>query len=51
MMTGGGVLGSCRALRVWEPGQKGMEMQTKVDRDANGLCCKYHPKGGVVATG
>ncbi|XP_056274515.1 WD repeat and SOCS box-containing protein 2 [Pseudoliparis swirei] len=40
-----------RALRVWEPGQKGMEMQTKVDRDANGLCCKYHPKGGVVATG
>ncbi|XP_075960689.1 WD repeat and SOCS box-containing protein 2 [Anarhichas minor] len=40
-----------RALRIWELGQKGMEMQTKVDRDSNGLCCKYHPQGGVVATG
>ncbi|KAM8886711.1 WD repeat and SOCS box-containing protein 2 isoform 2-T2 [Spinachia spinachia] len=40
-----------RALRIWEPGQRGMVMQTKADRDANGLCCKYHPKGGVVATG
>uniref|UniRef100_G3PMC6 WD repeat and SOCS box containing 2 n=1 Tax=Gasterosteus aculeatus TaxID=69293 RepID=G3PMC6_GASAC len=40
-----------RALRIWEPGQRGMVMQTKADRDSNGLCCKYHPKGGVVATG
>uniref|UniRef100_A0A3Q3VVQ0 SOCS box domain-containing protein n=1 Tax=Mola mola TaxID=94237 RepID=A0A3Q3VVQ0_MOLML len=30
---------------------KGMAMQTKVDRETNGLCCKYHPRGGVVATG
>uniref|UniRef100_A0A3Q3VPY6 SOCS box domain-containing protein n=1 Tax=Mola mola TaxID=94237 RepID=A0A3Q3VPY6_MOLML len=41
----------CRALRIWEPGKKGMAMQTKVDRETNGLCCKYHPRGGVVATG
>ncbi|XP_029016868.1 WD repeat and SOCS box-containing protein 2 isoform X1 [Betta splendens] len=40
-----------RALRIWEPGRKGMVMQTKVDRDSNGLCCNYHPQGGVVATG
>lgn len=26
-------------------------MQTKVDRDSNGLCCDFHPLGGVVATG
>lgn len=41
----------CRALRIWEPGKKGMVMQTKADRDSNGLCCDYHPQGGVVATG
>ncbi|XP_020492273.1 WD repeat and SOCS box-containing protein 2 [Labrus bergylta] len=40
-----------RALRVWEPGKRGMVMQTKADRESNGLCCKYHPQGGVVATG
>ncbi|XP_067426502.1 WD repeat and SOCS box-containing protein 2 [Thunnus thynnus] len=40
-----------RALRIWEPGKKGMVMQTKADRDSNGLCCNYHPQGGVVATG
>ncbi|XP_041643961.1 WD repeat and SOCS box-containing protein 2 [Cheilinus undulatus] len=40
-----------RALRIWEPGKRGMVMQTKADRDSNGLCCKYHPQGGVVATG
>lgn len=40
-----------KALRIWEPGKRGMVMQTKVDRDFNGLCCKYHPQGGVVATG
>lgn len=40
-----------RALRIWEPGNKGMVMQTKPDRDSNGLCCDYHPRGGVVATG
>ncbi|KAM3611920.1 uncharacterized protein V6R79_025887 [Siganus canaliculatus] len=40
-----------RALQVWEPGKKGMVMQTKSDRDSNGLCCNYHPQGGVVATG
>ena len=41
----------CRALRIWELGQKGMVMQTKEDRASNGLCCKFHPLGGVVATG
>ncbi|XP_068167337.1 WD repeat and SOCS box-containing protein 2 [Antennarius striatus] len=40
-----------RALQVWEPGKKGMVMQTQVDRDSNGICCSYHPQGGVVATG
>ncbi|XP_040897796.1 WD repeat and SOCS box-containing protein 2 isoform X2 [Toxotes jaculatrix] len=40
-----------RALQIWEPGKKGMAMQTKADRDSNGLCCIYHPQGGVVATG
>ncbi|XP_075881922.1 WD repeat and SOCS box-containing protein 2 isoform X1 [Nelusetta ayraudi] len=40
-----------RALRIWEPGKRGMVMQTKADRDSNGLCCDYHPQGGVVATG
>uniref|UniRef100_A0A3P9D3D3 WD repeat and SOCS box containing 2 n=1 Tax=Maylandia zebra TaxID=106582 RepID=A0A3P9D3D3_9CICH len=40
-----------RALRIWELGEKGMVMETKRDRDSNGLCCKYHPQGGVVATG
>lgn len=40
-----------RALRIWEPGKRGMVMQTKADRGSNGLCCKYHPQGGVVATG
>uniref|UniRef100_A0A3B4UZI0 WD repeat and SOCS box containing 2 n=1 Tax=Seriola dumerili TaxID=41447 RepID=A0A3B4UZI0_SERDU len=40
-----------RALRIWEPGKTGMVMQTKADRDSNGLCCNYHPQGGVVATG
>lgn len=28
-----------------------MVMQTKRDRESNGLCCNYHPDGGVVATG
>lgn len=40
-----------RALRIWEPGNKGMVMRTKTDRESNGLCCNYHPEGGVVATG
>ncbi|XP_071391460.1 WD repeat and SOCS box-containing protein 2 isoform X1 [Centroberyx affinis] len=40
-----------RALRVWEPGKQGMVMQTKEDRTSNGLCCNFHPQGGVVATG
>ncbi|XP_056138728.1 WD repeat and SOCS box-containing protein 2 isoform X2 [Lampris incognitus] len=40
-----------RALRIWEPGQTGMVMQTKEDRSSNGLCCNFHPQGGVVATG
>uniref|UniRef100_A0A3Q3KYN5 WD repeat and SOCS box containing 2 n=1 Tax=Mastacembelus armatus TaxID=205130 RepID=A0A3Q3KYN5_9TELE len=40
-----------RALRIWEPGKKEMMMQTKVDRDSNGLCCNYHPQGGVIAIG
>ncbi|XP_054628431.1 WD repeat and SOCS box-containing protein 2 isoform X1 [Dunckerocampus dactyliophorus] len=40
-----------RALRIWEPGKRGMAMQTKADRESNGLCCNYHPQGGVVATG
>lgn len=40
-----------RALRIWEPGKRGMVMQTKADRESNGLCCNYHPQGGVVATG
>ncbi|XP_034026773.1 WD repeat and SOCS box-containing protein 2 [Thalassophryne amazonica] len=40
-----------RALQVWEPGKRGMVMQTKVDQLSNGLCCNFHPQGGVVATG
>uniref|UniRef100_A0A1A8NJJ3 WD repeat and SOCS box-containing 2 n=1 Tax=Nothobranchius rachovii TaxID=451742 RepID=A0A1A8NJJ3_9TELE len=40
-----------RALRVWEPGERRMTMQTKRGRDSNGLCCNYHPQGGVIATG
>uniref|UniRef100_A0A3P9KL57 WD repeat and SOCS box containing 2 n=1 Tax=Oryzias latipes TaxID=8090 RepID=A0A3P9KL57_ORYLA len=40
-----------RALRIWEPGERRMTMQTRRDRDSNGLCCNYHPQGGVVATG
>ncbi|KAJ0067909.1 hypothetical protein NL108_011693, partial [Boleophthalmus pectinirostris] len=40
-----------RPLRIWEPGKKGMVMQAKTDRRSNGLCCSYHPEGGVVATG
>lgn len=40
-----------RALRIWEPGKSGMVTQTKPDRLSNGLCCNYHPEGGVVATG
>lgn len=40
-----------RPLRIWEPGKKGMVMQTKSDLRSNGLCCNYHPEGGVVATG
>ncbi|XP_053276950.1 WD repeat and SOCS box-containing protein 2 isoform X1 [Pleuronectes platessa] len=45
------IVTDCRALLIWEPGNKGMVMQTKADRDSNGLCCDYHPQGGVVATG
>ncbi|MED6276573.1 hypothetical protein CHARACLAT_004404 [Characodon lateralis] len=41
----------CRALRIWEPGERHMTMQTKRDRDSSGLCCNYHPLGGVIATG
>ncbi|XP_037832526.1 WD repeat and SOCS box-containing protein 2 isoform X2 [Kryptolebias marmoratus] len=40
-----------RALRIWEPGERRMTMQTKRDQVSNGLCCKYHPQGGVIATG
>uniref|UniRef100_A0A3B3XCB1 Uncharacterized protein n=1 Tax=Poecilia mexicana TaxID=48701 RepID=A0A3B3XCB1_9TELE len=40
-----------RALRIWEPGEKHMTMQTKRDQDSSGLCCNYHPQGGVIATG
>ncbi|XP_061624870.1 WD repeat and SOCS box-containing protein 2 [Phyllopteryx taeniolatus] len=40
-----------RALGIWEPGKSALSMQTKADRDSNGLCCKYHPQGGVIATG
>ncbi|KAM4616097.1 WD repeat and SOCS box-containing protein 2 [Polymixia lowei] len=40
-----------RALQIWEPGQEGMVMQTKADRASNGLCCNFHPQGGVVASG
>ncbi|XP_077571533.1 WD repeat and SOCS box-containing protein 2 isoform X1 [Stigmatopora nigra] len=40
-----------RALGIWEPGKPGLSMQTKAERDSNGLCCKYHPRGGVIATG
>ncbi|XP_064829017.1 WD repeat and SOCS box-containing protein 2 [Oncorhynchus masou masou] len=40
-----------RALQMWEPGQRGMVMQTKEDRTSNGLCCNFHPQGGVVVTG
>ncbi|XP_061527306.1 WD repeat and SOCS box-containing protein 2 [Phycodurus eques] len=40
-----------RALGIWEPGKSALSMQTKTDRDSNGLCCKYHPQGGVIATG
>ncbi|KAM6965683.1 WD repeat and SOCS box-containing protein 2 [Aplochiton taeniatus] len=46
-----GIVTEDRALRIWEPGQKGMLMQTKEDRASNGLCCNFHPRGGVVATG
>ncbi|XP_074527187.1 WD repeat and SOCS box-containing protein 2 [Halichoeres trimaculatus] len=46
-----GIVTDDRALRIWEPGKRGMVMQTKADRNSNGLCCKYHPQGGVVATG
>ncbi|KAM3868480.1 WD repeat and SOCS box-containing protein 2 [Diretmus argenteus] len=40
-----------RALRIWEPGKNGMVTKTKEDRTSNGLCCNFHPQGGVVATG
>ncbi|XP_057687594.1 WD repeat and SOCS box-containing protein 2 [Corythoichthys intestinalis] len=40
-----------RALGIWEPGKPGLSMRTEADRDSNGLCCKYHPRGGVIATG
>ncbi|XP_043965512.1 WD repeat and SOCS box-containing protein 2 isoform X2 [Gambusia affinis] len=40
-----------RALRIWEPGERHMTMQTKRDQDSSGLCCNYHPQGGVIATG
>ncbi|XP_061672404.1 WD repeat and SOCS box-containing protein 2 [Syngnathoides biaculeatus] len=40
-----------RALGIWEPGKSGLSTRTEPDRDSNGLCCKYHPRGGVVATG
>ncbi|XP_010862447.1 WD repeat and SOCS box-containing protein 2 [Esox lucius] len=40
-----------RALQLWELGKRGMVMQTKEDRASNGLCCNFHPHGGVVATG
>ncbi|XP_077377192.1 WD repeat and SOCS box-containing protein 2 [Festucalex cinctus] len=40
-----------RALGIWEPGTPGLTMRTQADRDSNGLCCKYHPQGGVIATG
>uniref|UniRef100_A0A3Q0SVN0 WD repeat and SOCS box containing 2 n=1 Tax=Amphilophus citrinellus TaxID=61819 RepID=A0A3Q0SVN0_AMPCI len=41
----------CRALRIWELGERGMVMETKRDRESNGLCCKYHPQGGSVSPG
>uniref|UniRef100_A0A3Q1HIR2 SOCS box domain-containing protein n=1 Tax=Anabas testudineus TaxID=64144 RepID=A0A3Q1HIR2_ANATE len=40
-----------RVLQIWEPEKKSIVMQTKVERDSNGLCCSYHPDGGVVAIG
>ncbi|KAJ7993668.1 hypothetical protein DPEC_G00257050 [Dallia pectoralis] len=40
-----------RALQIWELGIKDMVMQTNEDHSSNGLCCTFHPHGGVVATG
>lgn len=40
-----------RAVRVWEPGQEDMLLHSRGDHATNGLCCSFHPQGGVVATG
>ncbi|KPP65840.1 WD repeat and SOCS box-containing protein 2-like [Scleropages formosus] len=40
-----------RAIRIWELGQERPVMETDVLHFSNGLCCTFHPQGGVVATG
>ncbi|KAL4636085.1 WD repeat and SOCS box-containing protein 2 isoform X1 [Arapaima gigas] len=40
-----------RAIQIWELGQDNPVMETDLLRFSNGLCCTFHPQGGVVATG
>ncbi|XP_048851813.1 WD repeat and SOCS box-containing protein 2 isoform X1 [Brienomyrus brachyistius] len=40
-----------RAIRIWKLGQDNPAMETDLLRFSNGLCCTFHPHGGVVATG
>ncbi|XP_046907953.1 WD repeat and SOCS box-containing protein 2 [Hypomesus transpacificus] len=40
-----------RAVCVWELGQEDMLLNTKGQHATNGLCCSFHPQGGVVAMG
>ncbi|KAG7480921.1 hypothetical protein MATL_G00061340 [Megalops atlanticus] len=40
-----------RAMQIWEMGQEKPVIETEVRRFSNGLCCTFHPQGGIVATG
>ncbi|KAJ8286019.1 hypothetical protein GJAV_G00033600 [Gymnothorax javanicus] len=40
-----------RELRVWELGQEEALVESEPRQFSCGLCCAFHPQGGVVATG
>ncbi|KAJ8263414.1 hypothetical protein COCON_G00158710 [Conger conger] len=40
-----------RELRVWELGEDEPLIESKLRHFSCGLCCTFHPQGGVIATG
>ncbi|KAJ8415339.1 hypothetical protein AAFF_G00423190 [Aldrovandia affinis] len=40
-----------REIRIWELGQDEPVIESELRRFSCGLCCTFHPQGGVIATG